>query len=365
MSYTPEDKHKIIQYSYEYGINKTLEALSLDSNKKLSKATLCRWRRQWKESEERNYGTGNVYDLKDKSKKPKNYRQSKTNGLILEYIQKTRLQYPNLGKDKLKVLVDKFVDNHNQKLGRMELKTISTSTIGRILTALKRQRIIPNWTTKESKKVGLNGATGKLVIKTLQTKNKNKTKVRRKDYNPNNPGDLVQIDCITYMIKRVRRFLICGVDLKSRFSFSYSYTKLSSSTAKDFMVKFQKVFPYPIKHVQTDNGQEFHKHFQSYLKQQSIIQFWNYPRSPKMNAYVERFNRSIQEEFANYRQWDLKDDLNKFNEDLINWLMFYNFERPHLGLKKDYGQFITPMEYMKHYHEMSHMRWTGTNRCKF
>jgi hypothetical protein len=28
-----------------------------------------------------------------------------------------------------------------------------------------------------------------------------------------------------------------------------------------------------------------------------------------MNAFVERFNRTIQEEHSNYRQWDLKDNL--------------------------------------------------------
>ncbi len=80
-----------------------------------------------------------------------------------------------------------------------------------------------------------------------------------------------------------------------------------------------------------------------------------------MNAYIERFNRTIQEEYANYHQWDLKDNLNKFNKELINWLIFYNFKRPHLGLKRDYGQFISPMQYMKQYHQMSHMRWTGTS----
>ena len=348
MSYSPEDKLKIIKYSLKHGIASTIEALSLDSSRSISKATLCRWRRVWKRSCEVNYGAGNLYDLKYESKKPKNYRQSKVNGKILEFIQLERLQHSTVGKDKLKISVDRFCIKNN-------LKTISESTIGRILSAFKKQKIIPNWTTKESKKVGLRA--GELVEIKIRKKT---VKTRRKDYLPQNPGDLVQIDCITYIIKGVRRYLVCGIDIKSRFSFSYAYDKLSSSTAKDFMMKFQKVFPYLIKHVQTDNGQEFHLHFQEYLKTQNIVQFWNYPRSPKMNAFVERFNRTIQEEHSNYRQWDLKDNLELFNKDLINWLIWYNFERPHLGLKKDVGQFISPMEYMKQYHSMSHMYWTGT-----
>ena len=80
MSYTLEDKHKIIKYSYKYGIDKTLESINeFNSNLRLSRRTLIRWRKKWKESEEKNYGTGNIYDLKNNSKKPKNYRQSQTN----------------------------------------------------------------------------------------------------------------------------------------------------------------------------------------------------------------------------------------------------------------------------------------------
>jgi len=43
----------------------------------------------------------------------------------------------------------------------------------------------------------------------------------------------------------------------------------------------------------------------------------------------------------------------------MKWLIFYNFERPHLGLKKDAGQFISPMEYMKQYHSRSQMLCDG------
>jgi transposase InsO family protein len=351
MALSLEDKLKTIKYSIKHGITATLEAAALDSNRKLSKRTLIRWRKKWKLSCEQNYGAGKLNDLGDESKKPIKARESKVNTQILQFIQLTRLQYPTLGKDKLKILVDQFC-LENKGLG---LNSISASTVGRLISRFKQQRIIPTWTTKQSKKVGLRA--GKLVELKIRAK---AVKTRRKDYTPKSPGDLVQIDCITYLIKGVRRYLVCGVDLSSRFSFSYGYDKLSSTTAKDFCIKFQEVFPYPVKHIQTDNGQEFHLHFQQYLKTQNIIQFWNYPRSPKMNAYVERFNRTIQEEYANYKQWDLKDDLELFNQGLIDWLIFYNFKRPHLGIKKDTGQFLSPMQYMKQYHEMCHMWWTGT-----
>ena len=138
----------------------------------------------------------------------------------------------------------------------------------------------------------------------------------------------------------------------------------TSSTAKDFIIKFQKVFPYKIKHIQTDNGQEFHKHFQDYLKTQKIVQFWNYPKSPKMNAFVERFNRTIQEEYTNFKQWDLLQKIQEFNRNLMDWLIFYNFKRPHLGLKKDVEVvYCTYAIFKTISSNVSICWWRGTSPC--
>lgn len=50
--------------------------------------------------------------------------------------------------------------------------------------------------------------------------------------------------------------------------------------------------------VKTDNGHKFLGYFEKYLKDKNITQYFSYPRTPKSNAYVERFNRTIQEEFV-------------------------------------------------------------------
>ena len=94
MPYSPQEKLKIIKYSFKHGIHSTLEAISLDLNRKLSKSTLCRWRKSWKTSVEDNYGVGRLDSLKDKSKKPKVYRQPKTNTHIIQFITQIRLKYP-------------------------------------------------------------------------------------------------------------------------------------------------------------------------------------------------------------------------------------------------------------------------------
>ena len=75
----------------------------------------------------------------------------------------------------------------------------------------------------------------------------------------------------------------------------------------------QALFPAPIRQVLTDNGSEFLGAFDQYAQQQGWRHCHTYPRCPKMNAYNERFNRTIQEEFVDYREDLLLDDLRGFN----------------------------------------------------
>ena len=79
-----------------------------------------------------------------------------------------------------------------------------------------------------------------------------------------------------------------------------------------------------------------------------------------MNAYVERFNRSIQEGFANYNLLTLRDNTNLFNIRLKSYLNFYNNQRPHLGLKKDVEAVYYSYGIFKTIPLMCHMGWTGT-----
>jgi len=66
------------------------------------------------------------------------------------------------------------------------------------------------------------------------------------------------------------------------------------------MKKLEEVCPFKIKRVQTDNGGEFEKFFRRYLEKSNITQFFNYPRRPQSNAYVERFNRTVKEQFVEF-----------------------------------------------------------------
>jgi transposase InsO family protein len=107
--------------------------------------------------------------------------------------------------------------------------------------------------------------------------------------------------------------------------------------------------------IQTDNGSEFLGEFKQFLETQKIKQLWNYPRSPKMNAYLERFNRTAQEEFIYQHQHLIRDNLQEFNQKLMRWLIWYNTERPHFSL-----DLKSPLEFVLFNNQFSKMRWVGT-----
>ncbi|MBW6441248.1 hypothetical protein K0B03_04470 [Patescibacteria group bacterium] len=99
-------------------------------------------------------------------------------------------------------------------------------------------------------------------------------------------GDFIEIDTISKFIWVMKRYIITAVDVKTRYNFAVAYKKHNSNSVKDFFQKLEIAFPYKIKTVQTNNGSEFHKFFQNYLKEkkdnallelsQTAIQEWTY-----------------------------------------------------------------------------------------
>ena len=64
------------------------------------------------------------------------------------------------------------------------------------------------------------------------------------------------------------------------------------------MIGMKEKVPFNIKAIQIDNGLESKKYFDKYTQDKKIIHYFNYPQNPKSN-YIERFNRTIQEQFFN------------------------------------------------------------------
>jgi transposase InsO family protein len=108
------------------------------------------------------------------------------------------------------------------------------------------------------------------------------------------------------------------------------YEKHSSYNSRDFLYRLNYLLEGKIENVQTDNGSEFLKHFDQACTKLNINHYFSRNHTPKDNAVLERFNRTIQEEFVNQGNFDL--DCERFNRNLTEWLVEYNFRRPHQSL---------------------------------
>ncbi|MCK5413520.1 MAG: transposase family protein, partial [Candidatus Pacebacteria bacterium] len=218
--------------------------------------------------------------LNPKSQRRINNNKRITHPLILKEIKRLRLEEcPNMGKAKIKKNLDIFCKTNN-------LPIYSESKIGRIIKEKKichhRQKI---------------SHFGK--IKSIKKKKK-----QRKPSNliTNNPGDLIEIDVVVRFIGSMKRYVVTAIDTHSRYSFALCYKKHDSLCARDFVKKLEQVFPYRIKAIQTDNGSEFHKYFMQYLEKRKIIHYWNYKGQPYKQGHIEKFNRTIQEEYIDQNE---------------------------------------------------------------
>lgn len=97
--------------------------------------------------------------------------------------------------------------------------------------------------------------------------------------------------------------------------------------------------------ILTDRGTEYfgareHHEYQLYIAIENIDQTKD--KSPQTNGICERFHRTIQDEFyaVAFRK-KLYRSLEELQQDLDNWLRYYNIERTHSG-KHCYGK--TPMQ---------------------
>lgn len=275
----------------------------------VSRRTLFRWQASLKKS------GGKLEGLNARSTAPNRRRKRIVPDAMRDHIAALRREHPRLGKDKLRPL-----------LATAGYQT-SVSTVGRILVDLKKQGRL-----SVSVSLSLNGRTGILKERVV----KRKRKLRRP------PGcRVLEADTVVRFIDGVKRYILTCVDTERRTAFAAAYTNHGSASAADFLQKTRVVLPDCPDALQTDNGSEFALHFSRAVDEQRLIHFHTYPRSPKMNAHVERFNRTLDEEFLQYHRALLRDDVPAFNEQLIDWLLWYNGERPHHAL----GQ-VAPFRYM-------------------
>ena len=300
-------KERILIFWERHGIQATMDAF------KVKRRTLFDWKKQFNEG-------GKIPEaLNEKKRTPKNKRKRLWPEEVIAEIKRQRWEHPNLGKEKIFPTLQRFCKSKN-------LPCPKPKTIGRLMKDLGGLRIFPQKITH----------FGKIVpVK------RRKALRKPKDFKAEYPGHLVALDTIERIVNGCRRYVITFEDIYTRFSFALATTSHASLAAKEFFDYCRKVFPFPFAFVLTDNGSEFAKHFAEEMKRLHLIHYRTYPRTPKMNAHIERFNRTIQEEFVDYHAGELLN-VREFNKKLMTWLIWYNTERPHFAFQNK----LSPVQFM-------------------
>lgn len=294
-------RYKVLKHWQQYGLNSTLDAYPV------KRSSLFNWRLALIKS------NGKLSSLIPKDTKPFHVRQMIVDQRLIGFIKQQRELYYRLGKNKLFPLVKEFCE----ELG---IKTPSVSLIGKIIS---RNKLFFQKQTLSCARV-----TRKSPEYRHKTRIKHVPRVKI--------GGYIEGDTIETFIDGLKRYTISFTDIYQKITHSKTYKSKTSKNALDCFLEFQEILPKKIviHTVQTDNGSEFMGVFDNYLTTKTRTKHvWIYPHCPKINCFIERYNRSIQEEWLNHHQ-DEMIDVDEFNHSsLSQYLFFYNNKRVHEGLQ--------------------------------
>ena len=129
-------------------------------------------------------------------------------------------------------------------------------------------------------------------------------------------------------------------DTVSSSALAKLYTDKGALSACDFLMHvYNNSLDVPVKSVITDNGKEFTTHhkskkhsFERLLNELNIKHRLTKVRHPWTNGSVERFQRTVLEEFyqVTFRKKIYKY-LEELNDDLNKYINHYNYKRTHQG----------------------------------
>ena len=314
------ERLKILKFYDKFGLNATLEAFGI------SPRTLYRWKNIYEKK--------GVLALNPKSTKPKTFRKSNlATPEFKKEIKEIRDKYPNLGKERIYHLLKPKYEN-------LGLKLPSISTIGRIISSHKdKMRVTPH-------RIDINGKT-KIIKRSF--KNRKPRNLQTK------PLQTFALDTIQIVNNGIRKYILTMIDINTRIAYAFAIPSKHTRYTALGLKALIKGINSPNLQILTDNGSEFALHFKETAKEHNLTHYFTYPRSPKMNAHNERFNRTLQESFVAYNEDLLFSDLNEFNQKMAKWLIDYNTILPHSSLG-----YKSPIEYAIMKDKKCQMLWTDT-----
>lgn len=283
----------------------------------ISRKTFYYWKKR--------YNPYYLESLEERSRRPRKTRDWEVSRLEEFRVLSLRKSHIRWGKEKLKVLYEQ--EYH---------ETVSSWKIQRVIE--KHDLYFhPSKTEKLRKKRKRNQAKKRIT----ELKKEKRT------------GFLVAIDTIIKYWNGKKRYILTGIDTYSKIAFARMYTTKSSKNAADFLERLHYLFDGKIENITRDNGSEFLNLFSKALNALQIQGYFSRVKTPTDNPVDERFNRTLQEEFVSLG--NMTDDCEKFNKRLTEWLVEYNFKRPHQSLG-----YMVPVEYHYKYQKVLPMYPSST-----
>jgi len=271
----------------------------------ISRKTFHKWLKRFKGSKY------DVHSLGDQSKAPEHKRNWEVTLTQEERVRHLRKRYPCYGKKKLKVLYEKEYSEE-----------ISTWKIERVI---RRHKLYPD--QKKAQKAA------RKRVRACQKPKKRITQLVKE-------GLLFQLDTIVIYWDNLKRYILTAVDHGTKLGYARMYKNKSSRVATDFLYRLRYLVKEPIENLQTDNGSEFALEFERATTKLNIQRYFSRVRTPKDNPEIERFNQTLEYEWL-YNS-NLSLDPEELNPRLTEWLIEYNFNRPHQSLG-----YLAPVEYIE------------------
>jgi len=282
---------QVIEHAHDFGWRSAVSAFGI------SKSILYVWKKRYDLSRH------HIKSLIPISTRPQKLREMHTHPEIITFIKSVRTGDHPMNKYTIKPLLDAYC-------AHLSVASVGTTTIGKLI---RRN----HWVT----------------ARRVKRYDKHKFRGQRRRFAPKSmlPG-YIEMDSITLWILGKRWQFMSIIDIATRYAYCTVVASVSSMEARRVLLEFQKQFSHPITTVQTDNGREFLGSLHAYCLFQGITHEFIYPRSPKINGMVERFNRTVQEECIQ-RSDEIFYDARRFKEKLTAYLAWYNTKRPHMSLR--------------------------------
>lgn len=264
----------------------------------LARKTLHQWLGRFDET--------NLRLLEERSRRPHRLRSPQFVAEEVARVQILRGRYPSAGRAKLEIL---YQDDYDCTIRPWALRRICRDY------HLEAERAVRTKRQSVQRRIVAKKRVTELVRQPV-------------------PGFLVEADTIVRYWNGQKRYIVTATDLHTRLSFARMYSTKAARNAADFLRRLVILLDGDLKNLHIDNGSEFQGAFQLAAQQLGVQLYHARPYQPKDKPVIERFNGVLQQEFVDLGHFTL--DVDDFNRDLTDYLIYYNFKRPHhsLGLRR-------------------------------